>query len=116
MDHLPRSCGISIPTRVRHYEVDLIPKSGVCTLSVYLQWSRIRSFGYQLHHMKTFVIEAFVWHLELSPLASMRFSVKPVGKLPISSVGFKVTTKRVSLGSLSVRHPHPKHVVSRQLR
>src|SRR4051794_17254736 len=34
----------------------------------------------------------------------------------ISSVGLIVTTKRLSLGSLPVLHPQPKHVVSRQMR
>ena len=103
-------------TRDRQCEVELIPKSGVYTLSVFIQRSRIRSFGYQLYHTKASAIKVFLLHLALGPLALMRIAVRPGGKAPHLIGRSQFTTKRLSLGSLSVSHPHPKNVVSHQMR
>src|SRR2546421_1479951 len=69
-------------TRVRHCKVELIPKGGLYVLSVFLQWSRTRSFGYQLYHIKASAIKVFLLHLVLGPLALMRIGVRPGGKAP----------------------------------
>jgi hypothetical protein len=103
-------------TRVRHCEVELIPKSGVCTLSVFLQRSRIRSFGYQQYHIKASAVKVFPLYLMLGPLALMRFGVRPSGKAPHLIGRSQSHNQKAVLGSLPVRRPHPKHVVSRQMR
>jgi hypothetical protein len=104
-------------TRVRHCEVELIPKSGVCTLSCLSPTvPNPKLWTPTVSHKSLCCQSLSLASRARSPCVNALLVSDQVGKLLISSVGLKITTKRLSLGSLPVRHPHPKHVVSRQMR